>query len=539
MIYRELESGDRSVGRFGDFLGIALDLIRTLKNKRMNIKKLTYRTILGVMLLLPMLAACTGNEVPVPEVKPVPEQKDMPIRWEVQPEGMQESRTLLNSILDLRNACNENGGKLAIGIWSAYQWGNEYKENILGNKVGDVGLIYQLDTNWDNWNGWTYGEYAAIWKHGAIHYFNAYFPKQGGLANIVNTKTAIQGDYNTEEVQMDLMVTRTVVDTGANDFQGSPVALPMKHALAALRFQFQAVDDVTKMCLKSFSLNNDTSEGLANSGTLTYDTGNVALTDWTYQKPELGSLYVWQHPGEGFSFNNTNKATAYWPATNTVVGNQYTENDGYIMIIPQEYNGGTKMKFTIDDTSFDVELPAQDFLPGYRYHYLMKVKDRTTVTLECVAQPWDLVETTNEFSTVVSVLESDRISWTQGSHNDNDNNPNNKSQIILWDDRSKPAEFSFKISRPLGSTWHAIFRTISGATDAFELRDLDGNIKTDGAVGEEVTLRVHAKRDNTTSVSNVAELMFVVRSNGQILPVDIITRLGGGKNYEIVQNINK
>jgi hypothetical protein len=171
--------------------------------------------------------------------------------------------------------------------------------------------------------------------------------------------------------------------------------------------------------------------------------------------------------------------------------------------------------------------------------YVLLLETSGFMELVAEVQPWDLVETTNEFSTVVSVLESDRISWTQGSHNDNDNNPNNKSQIILWDDRSKPAEFSFKISHPLGSTWHAIFRTISGATDAFELRDLDGNIKTDGAVGEEVTLRVFAKRDNTTSVSNVAELMFVVRSNGHILPVDIITRLGEGKNYEIVQNINK
>lgn len=172
-------------------------------------------------------------------------------------------------------------------------------------------------------------------------------------------------------------------------------------------------------------------------------------------------------------------------------------------------------------------------------NYKLVLEPGGTMELVAEVQPWDLVETTNEFSSVVTVLDADRIRWTKDSHNDSDSDPNNNAQIILWDDRSKPAEFTFKISRPLGSTWHAIFRTISGATDAFELRDLDGNLKMDGAVGEEVTLRVFAKRDNTTSVSNVAELMFVVRSNGHILPVDIITRLGEGKNYEIVQNINK
>ena len=61
----------------------------------------------------------------------------------------------------------------------------------------------------------------------------------------------------------------------------------------------------------------------------------------------------------------------------------------------------------------------------------------------------------------------------------------------------------------------------------------------DGAVGEEVTLRVYAKRENKTTVSNVAELMFVVRSSGLILPVDKITVLGEGQNYKIVQNNNK
>ena len=510
----------------------------------MKLKGLRKRTILGTTALFFTFTACIShNELPLP--KHEQEESGMPIRWYVIPEEMLNGRALINSTANLQTACSTGGQ--AIGIWSAYEQGTDYQEDVLGNENGDVGLIYQPTPIWDNWQGWTYGEKAAFWKHGAIHYFTAYFPMTGGLTDVQNTKTTITGHYNTEVNQTDLLVTRTVVDTGADDFAGSPVPLDMKHALAAIRFQFQSVDGVP-MILKSFALQNTIEEGmlkgLGTSGTLTCQGTSVGLSNWAITSPlSLDKLYDWQHSGVKFS---TTSVTAY-QKTGTIVGNLYTNNDGYILIIPQEYDGNTKMIFETDKNTipYEVTLPAPSkestenkFLPGYRYTYLVKIAGKD-VTLECVARPWDLVETTNEFSTVVSVLEEDRVNWTAGSHNDSDTDPNNDAQIVLWDDINNPAEFSFKISHPLGGTWHAVLRTISGATDAFELHDTDGNIKMDGAVGEDVTLRVYAKRENKTTVSNVAELMFVVRSSGHILPVDMITVLGDGQNYSIVQNINK
>lgn len=470
------------------------------------------------------------------------DEMEQQIHWNVQSVTLEDSRSLIGDNEMLIKACTPALGGQAIGIWSAQKLNGNQNEiptqNVLGNPTGDVRLIYDEGTAWENWNGWTYGIMAVYWKINATYYFNAYYPKEGGMTDIKQTTTSISGKYNTTTTQNDFMLCRQIVDTSADNFTAAPVPLLMKHALAALRFQFESNSKYPKY-VQSFALKNESTNGLATSGTITYQDGDINIANWAANTPTTGDIYAWEHPSDGVAFTNTEKAIAYQAATNTVVGNVYTENDGWVLTIPQTYNGGTKMSFTIDGEDYEVELPKKDFLPGTKYTYLIKVTGGEKVTLECVAQPWDLVETTNEFSTVVSVLEQDRINWTAGSHYDNDADPNNNEQIVLWDDINNPAEFSFKIAHPLGGTWHAVLRTISGATDAFELRDTEGNIKMDGAVGEEVTLRVCAKRENTTTVSNVAELMFVVRSSGHILPVDMITVLGEGQNYKIVQNINK
>lgn len=166
--------------------------------------------------------------------------------------------------------------------------------------------------------------------------------------------------------------------------------------------------------------------------------------------------------------------------------------------------------------------------------YRLVIEPGGAVELVAEVQPWELVEFTNEFSTTVAVENDGKIAWTGGTYERIDDD-----KVVLLGDITQPAEFKFRISNPLGGTWFAIFRTKNGDPGAFELRDADGNLKNNGAVGEEVTLYVHATKDNLTSVSNEAELMFVVQANGMILPVDIITTLSGGRNYTIVQNINK
>ena len=332
--------------------------------------KLTYRIILGATAWLFSLTACTSqNELPVPE--PEQEESSMPIRWNVIPEGIQEGRALINSTANLQTACSTGGQ--AIGIWSAYEQGAEYQEDVLGNENGDVSLIYQPTPTWDNWQGWTYGEKAAFLKQGAIHYFNAYFPMTGGLTDVQNTKTTITGNYNTETTQTDVMVTRVVVNTAVN-FQGSPVELPLKHTLATLQFKFQMEEgSTTENVLTSFSLDKT----LRTSANLNYGGGAMTIDNWKNKTASANPRIYAQTLNPGLPFSATT-------AVNPYAGN---ENDGHILIIPQSCIEAPTFSCTIDAHTYEnISLGTKLFEPGKNYIYLIKMKDNIlNVTLRIKA----------------------------------------------------------------------------------------------------------------------------------------------------------
>lgn len=480
----------------------------------MDLKKRTNRTIVSIMLLtMVCVQACTHDDDNLLT-------DDNLIRLDVTSvEGLQGSRALIGegeNEISLQSACSYAE---AIAVWGDYTTGNTNNE-----VFSDTPLTYGNQM-------WSYTGGYRFWQGNSLYKFRAYYPKNTLGSNATATDaSSVSIAYNTEALQEDLLVAYKEVDP--DTIMSKAVQLQMHHALSAIRFQFQTIDG-TAMKLQSFALCNETNgSGLSTSGTLSFDGQSVVVGDWDSESSLTGDFYEWQHPANGSSFNQTDEAIAYQPADNT----KYTENKGYVLIIPQEYNGGTKLKFTIDGQVYSTALPKITFLPGYRYTYSIKVKGGEPVSLLCIVKSWDLVETTNEFSNTVVVKDEGKIKWTDGTYQIN---PDDPSQIILKDDIESPAEFTFKISNPLGGTWHAIVSTITGATDAFEICDTNGNVKTEGAVGKEVTLRIRAKRINTTNVSNMAELMFVVRNGGLTLPVDIITTLGNGQNYTIVQNINK
>ena len=58
-------------------------------------------------------------------------------------------------------------------------------------------------------------------------------------------------------------------------------------------------------------------------------------------------------------------------------------------------------------------------------------------------------------------------------------------------------------------------------------------------MGTPCTIKVKATAKNESSSANMAELRFAVIKPGHILPVDALTNLSDGRNYTIVQNINK
>ena len=345
----------------------------------MNLLKATYWIVGGLLFLLLALTACTENDVP--------ENEAMAIRWDVVSEGMQDSRVLVGNKADLQTACTPGSGDEAIGIWSAYVLGGELTENVLGNPTGDVGLVYASSVSGNKAGGWVYGDRWAFWKEKAVYCFNAYFPQKDGLKDIANTLTSLQGTYDTETTQTDLMVARVEVDTNGADFQASPVALPMEHALATLKFIF-LVDDgnsTDEFKLKSFSLDNT----LKTKASLNYNTPTMSIANWSVATAGASGgarIHEWADNG-GILFTSTIGASPYAQA-----------NGGHLFVIPQSCESAPAFNCTIDmDASYDVyyeniSLGTTQFEPGKNYIYTIKVKENA-LNLNLSIKDWNELDT--------------------------------------------------------------------------------------------------------------------------------------------------
>lgn len=388
----------------------------------MNIKKLTYRTMLGGMLLLPMLTACTGNEVPVPEVKPLPEKEDMRIRWDVQSVGMADGRALIEDSLALQAACTVGSGNKAIGIWSAYVLEGEELKNVLGNPYGDVSLVFHENVpeieegvEMDNWNGWLYGDSAVHWTPKAKYTFNAYFPKSVVREISSSDISTFVVEYNTEHYQEDLMTAYAYVDTEAAGFKSKePVSLKMLHTLSALRFQFMFMNSDGSTYNESDKLtacwleNTISGMGLATTGVLAF--GNIREDGtmdgehihWFHEDhPEPSTpdrerrLYAWED-ASGVAFSSTETSHTY--ATSHSTGNQtYSSNDGWILTIPQEKDETVQLCFKLDTTGdlvHRIHLPETTYEPGKRYTYNIRF-GQSEVTVKLKIAQWNQLDSSH------------------------------------------------------------------------------------------------------------------------------------------------
>lgn len=382
----------------------------------MDTRKLTYRTMLEVMLLLPMLAACTGNEVPVPEVDPLPEKEDMRIRWDVQSEGIADGRALIEDSLALQAACTVGSGNKEIGIWSAYVLEEQEKKNVLGNPDGDVSLVFyenvpeiEEGVEMDNWNGWLYGDSAVHWTPKAKYTFNAYFPKSVVREISSSDISTFVVEYNTEHYQEDLMTAYAYVDTEATGFKSKePVSLKMLHTLSALKFQFMFMNSDGSTYNESDKLtacwleNTVSGSGLATTGDLAF--GNVnedgemegEHIHWYHEDhPEPSTptrerkMYAWED-ANGVPFSSTE--TGYTPAISHRTGNQtYSGNDGWILTIPQQKDETVQLCFklqTTGDLVHRIHLPETTYEPGKRYTYNIRF-GQSEVTVKLKIAQWN------------------------------------------------------------------------------------------------------------------------------------------------------
>lgn len=314
----------------------------------------------------------------------------VPIRLDVNP----TTRALVEEYDQLKAACNPNQGDDAIGIWSAYELDGNTVRNVLGNPIGDVALHYFEATEWDNYNGWSYGESAVFWTPNAKYTFYAYFPKDVVKEISTSSLSTFVIDYNTEVYQDDLMMAYAFADTGDAGFSvATPVTLNLLHTLAAVKFQFQfqnsddsSFEDSDR--LTACWLENTTAgSGLTTTGMLAFGTTqadgavNGKQINWYSQYYPLPStptsprrIYSWED-ASGVPFSTAANATIAATSHNTGNG-MYAGNGGWILVIPQQIDDSVQLCFNLASTGdlvYRVNLSATTFEAGKRYTFNVRL----------------------------------------------------------------------------------------------------------------------------------------------------------------------
>lgn len=374
-----------------------------------------------------LLAAWSCNKSSVGN-PPAPTPGTTPITWDVVDVGTPgaESRSLIgpdkdsegNPYVDpdwvtIEHACTsdaEGGEGKAIGIWADYTYmDTDGMETTIKDLFQGTRLIYETGSGT---NRWDYEGEDLYWLMGGKYKFRAYFPQELNQYVVSSTNaTTFVIQYPTHQVQEDLLLAYNATDT--NDPQtdlNDPVELRLKHGLAALRFRIKAnfanSDELTSCYLQ----NSDTRD-FATSGMLAYGSeANEESISWVmgYYPPVTERIYYWSNDGIPFSTDDTGNATAAmaYSQTGATAGEMYTQNNGWVLILPQPSSGNLRFCFTTkqgDKAIYSVTIPkvtertdngdgtfteSTDYLPGKRYTYTITIS-RTDVELTLSVADWN------------------------------------------------------------------------------------------------------------------------------------------------------
>ena len=192
--------------------------------------------------------------------------------------------------------------------------------------------------------------------------------------------------YDTQVSQFDLLVAHITLRAKTEN----PVNLPLKNALAALGFDFQFVDDQVTDRLLSCWLENQSDGGFYTSSTLNFE--NEIIWPQSTPVPAGRPIYYWE-PDSPVEITGSKAVKAYSTAASVENGSLYTDNSGWLMIIPQSnMNPGTlKLCFktsTGGSAVYSINLPAYDFKAGHRYNYHVKMTS-TGIELSLTIADWN------------------------------------------------------------------------------------------------------------------------------------------------------
>ena len=383
----------------------------------------------AIFIFVTLLVAAGCRKEPVPGGRP---DTGVPMTFGVASvESMQGTKAMIEDINDLKASCtpvtispfvlNES-----IGVWADY----EYLGTTFNNLLSNVELAFYDKTggNTDGWN-YNYGKDEEYWQMGGIYYFRAYYPQKAIKDAIISTSSAktFIVNYNTEVMQEDMMVGYESVHTQTAPDLSQPVEMQLKHALAALKFQFQfqyteggKYYDSDK--LTSCWLRNTDTDGFTTAGMMVYgvtdDYGDYfpEQIDWSESYQPAIKFFNWSYPsgiefknendGDGVDFDPTDEvtvATAY-----TAGDGKFTQNGGWLLVIPQHSDGTVELCFTTEkggaDNVYSVKLPSktgtgaegadpegEEWIAGYRYTYTVSIT-KTDLELFLDLSDWNQLD---------------------------------------------------------------------------------------------------------------------------------------------------
>ena len=399
-------------------------------------------------------------------------------------------------------------------------------------------------------------DHVYYWPDGEIHFaaYSPYVDDPSASSLRITPPTTPYAGYTFEgnvEGRTNYMYSDEELGQLSN-FAGGVVPLKFRHAVSKITFAVRLLDaqsGYVKLNVKSLSLENIRYSGnvkFTHNGNTAYNNVIAASAQNKWVASNANDVWDTKEFPVGVSYDN-GYLTGYTIDVNGL--NNITDESPHassdcLYLMPQLLYQSGKSQFiqsvnivyalTINGVTTDytktIPLYSSEIskwtINNHVNYTINIMPPGGTATLDVAVQPWDLVEFTNQFDNTVTIEKSGRIKWTEGTYN-----TLNGYDLVLLDDINTPAEMTFTISGPLGGTWQAIFVTKSGDPNAFTLS------QSEGEVGKPVTLMVGARQQNTSDISNQAELLFVVRTSSNILPVDALTATGA--NYNIIQNINK
>ena len=344
-----------------------------------------YRIILYIILAIYWVSCSKESSLAPLEAQPS-------ICWKVESlTNMQDgsaSRALVEDYDDLRESCagteriglfgscyTTDGFTVAFNNTSLWWW---QKEN--GNFYTD---------NEGRENHWNYDGDNVYWEKSGTYVFRAYYPKSKVTLQPGSDANQLLTVYNTEQSQYDLLAAYKELETNAEN----PVKLIFNHALSALKFNLEFEEEGASDELLSFWIENKKTDGLYTSSTLNFGPGSSLMWPKTIINSINVPMYYWEaHIPPTFTSNQA--ATAYGSSASSVEkGSLYTDNDGWLFIIPQTCVGPESVNIcfktaTGGDMVYRAGLPAVTFEPGYRYNYHIKISS-TEIKLSLTIADWN------------------------------------------------------------------------------------------------------------------------------------------------------